>query len=861
MAMISAKCRVLCVTLCLLASAAWAGNPRFVTGTTYGVGGGVAMPFYTTQPMYYTDPADLNAAVTHAQADAMVAAAAAVWNVPTASLTVGQGGELAEHVSSANTYFNGTAVVFPADVQAGNYLSVPIAVVYDTDGSITDLLLGSGASDPSECPYAAVTQSVDAFDMVHGTIEHAVIVLNGRCVGSTPQQLLQMQYMLMRAFGRVLGLGWAQVNDNVFMGSPTPTASQMANWPIMHPVDIICGPYTYQCMVNPFTPRADDLDTLALLYPVITGGGGKVPTLQDSMILYGPLEFPGGEGMEQANITVYRETSQDHSMEPWQLVSNISGYKFQQNIGNPVGGPEPASQDIGSNDPSEEGQFGFADIPVTSGGSYLMLQAEAINPLYTQEYALGAYQRPVIAMSGQTTILNFGYAWLPGFILEETMTVPSAAGSCSSGNDGTEQSPAPADSSGWWSDQICNSGHTSWWSVAVKPNRTWTVEATALDASGAATLQKLQPVIGVWNASDMTGILPTVASQAAAMNSMTLGMTQLHVASSSSGRAVRIAVGDQFGAGRADFSYNGRILYADSISPATLPNAGGQITVTGMGFRLGNQVLINGVSATVLSWTSTQIVAQAPSATGVGAGTSAVSVTVWDASTGGTSTMQGVLVYGAPAETVTITGGPYYLAAGASASWNVPLSAAVNGAPAANTPVVWTMSSGLTGAASSGSTNSAGMVTFAVTANNIAGGSTNTLTGCAWTSVCATWTVYGVDASLWTLSVAGGAGQSVVSSATLGAVTLHVTDGAGHSVQGATVNLYQTDDAWEGPCPTQGACPAAPVLATSQTTAVSDANGLVTLQPLQQPGVPQVVNIAASAGTTGFTSLSLTVTP
>jgi hypothetical protein len=153
------------------------------------------------------------------------------------------------------------------------------------------------------------------------------------------------------------------------------------------------------------------------------------------------------------------------------------------------------------------------------------------------------------------------------------------------------------------------------------------------------------------------------------------------------------------------------------------------------------------------------------------------------------------------------------------------------------------------------------MVTFAVTANNIAGGSTNTLTGCAWTSVCATWTVYGVDASLWTLSVAGGAGQSVVSSATLGAVTLHVTDGAGHSVQGATVNLYQTDDAWEGPCPTQGACPAAPVLATSQTTAVSDANGLVTLQPLQQPGVPQVVNIAASAGTTGFTSLSLTVTP
>jgi hypothetical protein len=849
------------MTVCLMTSFAWAGNPRFITGTNYGVGGGGVMPFYTVQPMYYTDPADLNASVTHAQTDAMVAAAASVWNVPTASLVLAQGGELAEHVSSANTYFNGTAVVFPADVQASNYRSIPIAVVYDTDGSITDLLLGSGASEPSECPYAAVTQSVDSFDTVHGTILHAVIVLNGRCVGSAPQQLTQMQYLLMRAFGRVVGMGWAQVNDNVFTGSPAPTAGQMANWPVMHPIDIICGPYTYQCMQNPFSLRADDLCTLAQLYPVTSGGGGKVPTLQDAMILYGPLEFPGGEGMEQANITVYRKSFQDQAMEPWQLVSSMTGVGFEQNIGNPVSGPEPASENVGINDPSQEGNFGFAMIPVTSGGSYLTLQAEAINPLYWQEYALGPYQRPVIAMSGQTTTLTFGYQWMPGFIVKETMPVPSAADSCSGGNDGTEQSPAPADASGWWSDQICSWGHTSWWSVAVKANRTWTIETTALDATGAATLQKMQPVIGVWNASDMTGILPTVASQAAAMNSMSLGMTQLQMGASSSGGTLRIAVADQYGAGRADFSYKGRILYADSISPATVSNGGGQITITGMGFRLGNQVLINGVAATVLSWTSTQIVALAPSATAVGAGSAAVDVTVRDASTGGTSTMQGVLVYGAPTESVTITGGPYYLAAGASASWNVPLLATLNGSAAAGVSVAWTVSGGLTGTASSSTTNAAGTVTFAATANNIAAGSTNTLTGCAWTTVCASWTVYGVDASLWTVSVASGAGQSVVSPATLGAVTMHVTDGAGHSVQGATVNVYQTDYAWEGSCPTQGACPAAPVLATSQTTAVSDANGLITITPLQQPGVPQVVNIAVSAGTVGFTSLSLTVTP
>ena len=54
-----------------------------------------------------------------------------------------------------------------------------------------------------------------------GTIQHAVIVLNGLCVGSDPNQLTQMQYQLTRVFGRVLGLAWSQLNDDVFTGTPT----------------------------------------------------------------------------------------------------------------------------------------------------------------------------------------------------------------------------------------------------------------------------------------------------------------------------------------------------------------------------------------------------------------------------------------------------------------------------------------------------------------------------------------------------------------------------------------------------------------------------------------------------------------
>ena len=96
--------------------------------------------------------------------------------------------------------------IFPADVQSSNYLAKQIAVIYDSDGSITDLLLGEGASDPSGCRQSGVTESVDSI-VPAGFIQHAILILNGRCTGPAPQQQMQLQYQLMRAFGRILGLG------------------------------------------------------------------------------------------------------------------------------------------------------------------------------------------------------------------------------------------------------------------------------------------------------------------------------------------------------------------------------------------------------------------------------------------------------------------------------------------------------------------------------------------------------------------------------------------------------------------------------------------------------------------------------
>jgi hypothetical protein len=941
----------------MLATAAWAGGPRFVAGTTFCCYASGNWQSWYTSPQYFTDPGDLAGNVSHAQADAMVAAAAKLWNVPTAWITLSQGGTLAEHVSSANTYFDGTQVVFPPDVMAANYAAIQIAVIYDRDGSVTDTILGAGASSPSGCRQTGVTESVDSFAS-SGQILHAVIVLNGRCVGTTTQQLTQMQYQLTRVFGRVLGLAWSQVNDNVFTGAPTPTAVQMQYWPLMHPMDIVCGPYTYLCEQNAFALRADDLSALGLLYPVGSVSGGKTPTLANGAPMVGWVSFPNGQGMELANVVVRLSPSVWGTWEAWETVSGLSGILYQQNGGNPVTGAETDGENVGTTFPGSEGRFNIGLIPMTAQWNGMGATTEAINPLYWGEYSLGPYERPPVTISGpaQSALEPFAAA---GQTYAEWITMSGAPASCGAGGNGSPGAAMSADASGWWKSVLCPTGFSSWWTATVKANRTYTIETTALDETGAATLGKLQPVIGVW---DVTG---QIGAEGTPMNSLALGMTQLQMPSGAADDALLVGIADMYGAGRPDFAYQARLLYADAVTPAVLGTAGGQITITGMGFRSGNKVTVNGVNATVVSTTATQIVAVTPTmmAAGATAGTS-VDVGVVDASTSGSTVMQGALVYGGsgidgiqvvtapaaletsvvasvpfnvkvvsadgvtavkgaqvqfgvasgsvvmgcgtscvattdanglaqttltggaagtvvvsatelsggatvkvtlkdsdPVRSVSVAGGPTYLAAGAGAQWTLTLTATQDGALAVGTPVSWSATgAGLSVAPAVGTTGAAGTATTVASVTSIASGSTNVATGCAWVTVCANWTVYGVDASLWTVAVESGGAQTVKTGAALGTVDLLVTDGAGHPVVGATVTVFQTAYAWEGTC-TAVRCASAPVLETSKVTVMSDANGLVAVTPLEVMGQPQVVQIAASTGTAGFATATLTVHP
>lgn len=951
----------------MAAATAFAGGPRWITGSPYFTTSGNPVVWYTNQPRYFTDPGDLSVYVNHAAADSIVAAAASVWNVPTSSLTLAYGGTLNEHVSGANVYPSSTGLVLPSDAQSSNYLAKQIAVIYDPDGSVTDLLLGSGASDPSGCRQNAVTESVDSI-VPAGYIQHALLILNGRCTGSAPEQQMQMQYQLMRAFGRILGLGWSQVNDNVFTGSPAPTYFQALNWPIMHPIDIVCGLYTYQCLPQPFTLRADDLSALASLYPIARDQAqpGQADTLLRAQEISGTVTFPTGQGMQGVNVVARRWHQAWSVPEAWQSVSSVSGFRFKGANGNPVSGSLASTPAVtGSVSSLYEGYYDLRRIPMLDGTwQNVIVDTEPVNPLYTGQYAVGPYSVNQVEPSGsdaQQVAQVVGSYYTVG----ENLSTTNASSSCDTAADGVETAPAAMAAEGWSTGTLCAYGHAAWFGLGVKANHSLTLEVTAQDEQGFATTAKAMPVIGVWNATDAQGSLPSVAAARTAFNGLAIGMTAVTISNAQS-RQLRIAIADQRGDGRPDFAYRLRVLSADAVSPANIGAAGGEVTITGMGFRAGNIVTVDGVAATVSSWTATSIVATVPSSRAIGFSTALTAdVAVTDLSTGGTTVITGALNYAAPVPTLNLVAAPsgtVFTGDTAATPFTVKLIAGNGITPMANQPVTFAATSGAVEFNACGAatctvmTNASGSASTAVTAlgqgsvslsatsaygsqsasftavtrlrtvtpvvavqyvaanttvlwtpqvslgdnsASIAGVRVNwqTISGamalspaqsladsqgvaetvasvgplaagvratasvCAWTTICASFAAEGVGPADWRLEIVSGAGQSVGAVDTLDPVILRVTDIVGHAVAGVVVQVHQTVDAWQMPCPDRGRCPVPPSYDSQVSSVASDINGLVVVAPMQIPGTAEFTNIVAATGEQGFVSFSLQKQP
>jgi hypothetical protein len=297
-------------------------------------------------------------------------------------------------------------------------------------------------------------------------------------------------------------------------------------------------------------------------------------------------------------------------------VSFVSGSSFNGNHGNPVTGFADANGNLltmwGSNEASTQGYFDLSGIPLPPGVTTANYQVtfETVNPLYILTNSVGPYLDGSPAPSGTLAAIS-----VPSMAAgsAQTLTV-NVANSAVGGSDdaiGTEATPRSLAASGMWSGRLSQVGKTDWFSFPVRGGRSFTVVTVALNESGAPTNAKAMPALGVWDAFDAVGA--TAVGYGAGLNGLATGESWLQV-SASADDVVRLGIADERGDGRPDYTYQGWVLYADTVSPQRLTAAGGPIVIHGMGFRPTDTVQVNGLQAMVTSISPNEITAIAPAA-------------------------------------------------------------------------------------------------------------------------------------------------------------------------------------------------------------------------------------------------------
>ena len=491
-------------SLTALATAAYAGGPRYVAGTSYFDPSMTGKPvvWATSGPVkFYLDLGNLSAAVSESEADAMVIAAANVWDVvPTAAVAVIYGGRLAEDVNGTNVTASGGTLTVPADIESSD-TARPIGIVYDADGSVINAFFGQGASSPNTCQRDGGFAIVDNLS-ISGNIVHALMLINGLCATSAAN-IFVLQYQLVRAFGEILGLGWSQTNEEMF-ADKEPTAPGLQGWPIMHPMELLCSGSGESCMPNGTTLRSDDIAALNRLYPVtsanISNFKGKELTAPNTISVTGTITFRNGQGMQGVNVVLRPMIPGTDIPDVRYMVTAVSGVYFCGNAGNLVTGYSDASGNplakFGSDDTSLEGYFDLSGVPIPPGETQdtWQLSFEPINPMYTGPDSVGPYTTGQVTPSGTLPAIALPNL-AAGSSVIENVSVGNSAGDSLSGDDGVISAPVTVPPSGEWTARLAGYGHISWLEWWAKADREFTVEAEALDDSGNPTLNKAQIVL------------------------------------------------------------------------------------------------------------------------------------------------------------------------------------------------------------------------------------------------------------------------------------------------------------------------------------------------------------------------------
>jgi hypothetical protein len=634
--------RMLAGTVLLICSAvaSHGGGPAFVAGSGYNPGvEGQPIIWANGAVQYFTDQGDLSPILSNTQADALVAGAFSAWtSIPGASLTASQGGHLAEDVNGANLTVDATGTITAPDDITPSATATPVGIVYDSDGTATDALLGQGAGSLADCFTNAVFGGPDNFT-AGGNIAHALVVINGVCA-TTSAQLPDVQYRLVRVLGRILGLGWSQANVNVLTHHPAATSADFAGFPVMHFTDPInCVPITV-CYANAAVPKMDDSNALARLYPASVSP-------QPAGRIYGNLYFTDASGnaaqpMQGVNVVARLMVSSQPSRQ--YVVTSASGFAFHGNAGNIIDGYLDANglryDRWGSNDPSLEGFFDLGELTIPTGQTIAQYQltVEALDANWSM--GVGPYAPTQVTPSGSfapivVTVTNGSNTERDILMLQDAIAETHP------GSGSSYATPATLPAGGGWGSWISGFGSSDWFEFKAQANRTASVTVSALDETAQPTETKLQPVIGIWQLSDGTGN-PAPASTPSAFNTTTWGMTRLDAQFGASD-TYRVGVADFRGDGRPDYFYQASLLYSDTVTPARLSLAGGTATLHGTGFKPGLQVTAAGNNGNTLSASASQIQVAMPAAAHDGTAT----IQVTDPVSGASSQMIGALSYGA----------------------------------------------------------------------------------------------------------------------------------------------------------------------------------------------------------------------
>jgi hypothetical protein len=604
--------------LSLAPATAVAGGPKFIAGTDYFNPGVVGQPVHWAagRVNYYVDRGPLNGTVSHDQATEMVDDAAAMWSaVSTAGVTLTNKGTLNEDVTGANTVST-THGQFaqPADLTL-SAINYPLAVIFDTDGSVIDTLYGTGASEPSSCQNNGVFTEIDNINP-DATIAHAFILLNGRC--ATNENLLSMMsFELERAFGRVLGLDYSQINhDTAQRNMPGGTDG----WPVMQPMSWLCGQFGGTCIPSPGVLRYDDIAALNRIYPIteqnLSSFPRKVLTAANTISIRGTIRFRTGGGMQGVNVVARPLDANGNPIYAY-TVSTVSGAFFNGKHGNPVTGFADADgipyRRWGSDDASLQGYFDLSGMPLPPGMAAVnyQLMFEPIDPLFILGNSVGPYSDGQVLPSGTLDPVSIENLSAGSVRNIDICVVDSATGGYQD-TRGTERAPWPLPASGMWVGRLSQVDQVDWLSFPVRGNRTLTVVTQAVDEKGEPTGTKALPSIGAWDGYNPIGSAPAVA--APGLNGLAIGETWLRI-SATADDIVRIGITDLRGDGRPDYSYNGWVLYADTVQPSRLPASGGPIVIHGMGFRSSDTVTVGGQRAQITSISPNEITAIAPAAT------------------------------------------------------------------------------------------------------------------------------------------------------------------------------------------------------------------------------------------------------